>query len=40
MMSLLPTNMASLNVIAPMGVAITERQINKIKKLTHRIAWR
>ena len=26
------------NVIAPMGVAITERQINQIKKLTHSIA--
>jgi DNA primase len=26
------------NVIAPMGVAITERQINNLKKLTHRIA--
>ena len=26
------------NVIAPMGVAITERQINQIKKLTHNIA--
>ena len=26
------------NVIAPMGVAITERQINQIKKLTRNIA--
>jgi DNA primase len=26
------------NVIAPMGVAITEKQINQIKKLTHNIA--
>jgi DNA primase len=26
------------NVIAPMGVAITERQINQLKKLTHKIA--
>jgi DNA primase len=26
------------NVVAPMGVAITERQINQIKKLTHKIA--
>ena len=26
------------NVVAPMGVAITERQINQIKKLTHSIA--
>jgi DNA primase len=26
------------NVVAPMGVAITERQINNLKKLTHRIA--
>ncbi len=26
------------NVVAPMGVAITDKQINQIKKLTHRIA--
>jgi DNA primase len=26
------------NVIAPMGVAITERQINQIKKITHNLA--